>query len=55
VDAADAEAEAPFAPDAEQSDPEQAGPERSQSLAATARAAIDAMRRGVIAYSAVAD
>ena len=55
VDAADAEAQAPFAPDAEQSDPEQAGPERLQSLAATARAAIDAMRRGVIAYSAVAD
>jgi ATP-dependent RNA helicase HelY len=27
----------------------------SQSLAATARAAIDAMRRGVVAYSAVAD
>jgi len=44
------EAEAPFTPDAEQPDPE-----RSQSLAATARAAIDAMRRGVVAYSAVAD
>jgi hypothetical protein len=30
-------------------------PERSRGLAMTARAAIDAMRRGVIAYSAVAD
>jgi ATP-dependent RNA helicase HelY len=30
-------------------------PEPARSLAATARAAIDAMRRGVVAYSAVAD
>ena len=31
------------------------GPSRPGDLAATARAAIDAMRRGVVAYSAVTD
>ena len=31
------------------------GPSRPRDLAATARAAIDAMRRGVVAYSAVTD
>jgi ATP-dependent RNA helicase HelY len=35
--------------------PDPLAPSASRSVAATARAAIDAMRRGVIAYSAVAD
>ena len=36
-------------------DDDEAGSSSRSDLAATARAAIDAMRRGVVAYSAVAD
>jgi ATP-dependent RNA helicase HelY len=43
----------PSAPSAPSAPPDD--PARSPTLATTARAAIDAMRRGVIAYSAVAD
>jgi ATP-dependent RNA helicase HelY len=35
--------------------PDSSAPSASRTVAATARSAIDAMRRGVIAYSAVAD
>jgi ATP-dependent RNA helicase HelY len=45
----------PGAPEAPEGPDAPAGPHGARELAATARAAIDAMRRGVIAYSAVAD
>src|SRR5580658_6435355 len=43
----------PGAPEAPEGPDAPAGPHGARELAATARAAIDAMRRGVIAYSAV--
>ncbi len=48
-------ASAPAAPAGDDEDDDTGGARRRDDLAKTARAAIDAMRRGVVAYSTVAD
>jgi ATP-dependent RNA helicase HelY len=54
AEAADTGASSAPAPEADARPPEDASP-RDRGVAATARAAIDAMRRGVVAYSALTD